>query len=89
MTKTISTKDFWLNSPTVHIGVLMDNTKNLTELTTEISKDLLNAIVFSEILKDIIDGETKEDILISNIYKNIKNAFNNIEICRKIISDFN
>lgn len=72
-----------------YIGVLMDNTKNLTELTTEISRDLLNAIVFSEILKDIIDGETKEDILISNIYKNIKNAFNNIEICRKIISDFN
>ncbi len=72
-----------------YIGVLMDNTKNLTELTTEISRDLLNAIVFSEILKDIIDGETKEDILISNIYKNIKNAFNIIEICRKIISDFN
>lgn len=65
----------------------MDNTKTLSELTTEISKDLLDAMIFSEILKDIIDGEIKEDILISSIYENIKNAFNNIQICRKTISN--
>ncbi len=45
-------------------------------------------MIFSEILKDIIDGETKEDTLISNIFNNIKNAFNNIEICRKAISNY-
>ena len=74
---------------TVHItGVFMDDTKTLSELTAEISENLLNAMIFSEILKDIIDGETKEDILISNIFNNIKNAFNNIEICRKTISNY-
>jgi len=66
----------------------MDETKNLSKLTAEISENLLNSMIFLEILKDIIDGETKEDILISNIFNNIKNAFNNIEICRKTISDY-
>lgn len=66
----------------------MENTKTLAELTAEISENLLNAMIFSEILKDIIDGETKEDILISNIFNNIKNAFNVIEVCRKTISKY-
>lgn len=64
----------------------MENTKNLSELTKEISNNILNSLILSEILKDIIDGNAKEDILISYIYKNIKNAFDNIELCRKAIS---
>ena len=53
----------------------MDETKNLSKLTAEISENLLNSMIFLEILKDIIDGETKEDILISNIFNNIDKAY--------------
>ena len=64
----------------------MEEFKNLEELTKNISDKLLDSISMLEILRDIIDGEQKEDFLISNSLKNIKQSFNDIEKCRELIS---
>ena len=64
----------------------MEEFKNLEELTKNISDKLLDSISMLEILRDIIEGELKEDFLISSTHKNIKQSFNDTEKCRKLIS---
>ena len=64
----------------------MEEFKNLEELTKNISNKLLDSISMLEILLDIIDGEQKEDFLVSSTLKNIKQSFNDIEKCRQLVS---
>ena len=64
----------------------MEDSKNLEELTKRISNNLFDTISLLDILRDIIAGSRKEDVLVSSIQNNIRNAFNDIESCRKLIS---
>ena len=66
--------------------ITVEEIKNLKELTKRISGDLLDTINMLDILKEITDGECKEDFLICSIQKNVKNAFKHIEYCRQLIS---
>jgi len=65
----------------------MEETKNLKELTSKISNNLLETISILDILEEIIDGERKEGFLVSSMQMRIHNAFNDIEECRKLIAN--
>lgn len=64
----------------------MEENKNLEQMTKEASDLLYEAKSLLDILYDIIDGDRKEDFLVSSAIKNIDRAFNRIEECRMIIS---
>lgn len=64
----------------------MEEPKNLEELTKKISNDLIDTINLLDILEEILEGKRKEDFLVNSIKKNVRNAFNNIESCRQLIS---
>ena len=64
----------------------MEENKNLEQMAKEVSDLLFDAKSLLDILCDIIDGDRKEDFLVSLAIKNIDRAFNRIEECRMIIS---
>ena len=64
----------------------MNDAKSLEELTAEISKLLIDSLDLLEIFDDIAEGERKMDYIVSNLEKNIKSAFENVERCRIMIS---
>ena len=66
---------------------IMEENKNLEQMTKEVSDLLFDAKSLLDILCDIIDCDRKEDFLLSSAIKNIDNAFNCIEDCRKLISN--
>ncbi len=65
----------------------MEENKNLADLSKDISNNLCDTLAAIEILYDLIDGEVKDCYLINTIQKNVKSSFDNIEICRKLISN--
>ena len=65
----------------------MEEYKNLKELTTKISNNLYNTINLLDILEEIVEGRRKEDFLISSMKKQVREAFDNIESCRQLISN--
>lgn len=64
----------------------MEEIKNLEQLTAEVSNLLLDSKNLLEILEDIVEGERKEYFLVASLQKNISKAFDDIEICRELIS---
>ena len=64
----------------------MERTKNLAELTKNISDKLFDSINLLEILEEVVEGERKEYFLVSTLQKNIEEAFDDIEDCRQLIS---
>ena len=64
----------------------METQKNLENLTKEVSDLLFESKNLLEILYDIVEGERKEDFLVSSLTKNIDKAFCCIENCRNMIS---
>ena len=64
----------------------MERTKNLAELTKNISDKLFDSINLLEILEEVVEGERKEYFLVSTLQKNIEAAFDEIEDCRQLIS---
>ena len=64
----------------------MEESKNLADLTKDISNQLIGSIELLDILEDVVDGERKECFLVSSLQKNINKAFKDIEICRHMIS---
>ena len=64
----------------------MEESKNLADLTKDISNQLICSIELPDILEDVVDGERKEYFLVSSLQKNINKAFKDIEICRQMIS---
>ena len=65
----------------------MEENKNLANLCKEISSNLFDALAITEILCDLADGEIKESLLLDTIKKHVMSSFDNIETCRKLISD--
>ena len=65
----------------------MEDTKNILDLSRDITCKLFDSIALLETLKILIDGKLKEDTLISLIYKNLKSALDENEQCRKIIGN--
>lgn len=64
----------------------MDETKNLEELTTEISNQFLDSVYILDILEEIAECDTKECFLISLLKNNVHKSFKTMEACRKLIS---
>ena len=64
----------------------MSDDKNLENITKNISDKILDSVYSLEILQYIIDGECKEYFLLSIALKNLNEAFNDVESCRKLIS---
>ncbi|MBR1908913.1 hypothetical protein IJ818_08265 [bacterium] len=64
----------------------MAEPKNLETLTSKISNDLYATINLLDILEEVFDGKQKEGFLVSSIQKNIHKAFDNVELCRQLIS---
>ncbi len=64
----------------------MEETKNLTDLSKSISGYLLDSIAIIDTLKELIDGEYKEDTLLSIIKEYIKSALKDNEQSRKLLS---
>ncbi len=65
----------------------MEENKNLADLSKEISYNLCDTLAAIEILYDMIGGKVKECYFINTIQKNVRSSFDNIEICRKLISN--
>lgn len=61
--------------------IIMEETKNLRDLTKRISNNLLETISVLDILEEIIDGKRQESFLVSSMQDTIYNAFNDIEEC--------
>ena len=66
----------------------MENTQNIIGLTKDITVKLFDSMALLETLQVLIDGEFREDTLISLINKNIKSALEENEQCRKLLGDF-
>ena len=64
----------------------MEETKNLADLSKSISGNMLDSLAILDTLKELVDGDYKEDTLISIIRKNLKSALEEIEQCRKLIN---
>ena len=64
----------------------MEENKNLADLSKDISNNLCDTLAAIEILYDLNDGKVKECHLLNTIQKNVRLSFENIEICRKLIS---
>ena len=64
----------------------MEETKNLAELCRDISNELVEALSVVNILYEISDGDSKQEILLKIINKNIRLSFENIEKCRSMIA---
>ena len=67
----------------------MKKQKTLFQMNRQISEKLLEAIYLLDILRDIAEGEAKQDTLILKIKQNIKSSFDQILLCRKILSNIN
>ena len=64
----------------------MENSKNLEELSAEISSKLVDSLAIIDILSDIFEGNYKEDTLLCFLKNNVKSAFTLIEQSRSMIS---
>ena len=64
----------------------MQEFKNLEQSMKFISASLLESLTMLDILDEIIDYSIKESTIISNIRNNIKNSFEQTELCRGIVS---
>lgn len=64
----------------------MEENKNLVDLCSEISDNLYEALNIVDIFYELVESEVKQSFLLDLIKKDVKKAFNNIEICRKLIS---
>lgn len=64
---------------------MTDENFNLIELTTKISRELLDSIYIIDIIYEISDGDGKIGTLLSILKNNITSAFDETEKCRKII----
>lgn len=60
--------------------------RNLAEISRNISGKLLDSVNLLGILEDLLDGEPKESTLIYTIKGYVKESFEDIEKCRRIIS---
>ena len=67
----------------------MKKQKTLFQINRQISEKLLEAIYLLDILRDITEGEAKQDTLILKIKQNIKSSFDQILPSRKILSNIN
>ena len=63
-----------------------EQNRNLKQLCRDISSNLFDSITLVECLEEMIDGERKPSTILTIIENNLKNAFSDIEICRKYIS---
>ena len=64
----------------------MQEFKNLEQSMKFISDSLLESLTMLDILDELIDYSIKESTIISNIRNNIKNSFEQTELCRGIVS---
>lgn len=64
----------------------MQEFKNLEQSMKFISASLLESLTMLDILDELIDYSIKESTIISNIRNNIKNSFEQTELCRGIVS---
>lgn len=64
----------------------MQEFKNLEQATKLISDNLLESLTMLEILDELVDYSIKESTLISKIKINLKNSFEQTELCRSVIS---
>ena len=60
--------------------------RTLEEINRDVSGKLQDSFHLLEVLEYIIDGSSKEDLLVAILKRNIKSAFKDIERCRNIIS---
>ena len=65
----------------------MEDNKNLADLCSEISDNLYETLNIVDIFYELVESEVKQSFLLDLIKKDVKKAFNNIEICRKLISN--
>ena len=61
---------------------------NLANLSINIGEKLVETINILEVLDEIIDGDAKIMALLKIVKNNIISSFNDIELCRKMICDF-
>ena len=61
---------------------------NLANLNINIGEKLVETINILEVLDEIIDGDAKIMALLKIVKNNIISSFNDIELCRKMICDF-
>ena len=63
----------------------MEDEKNLAELCKEISQKIVTSIYLNEIICDIVDGEKKTDLLLTQQQELLSFALKANEECRRKI----
>lgn len=66
-----------------------EQNQNLEQLCKSISNKIIDSKNIAELLFESIDLDKHAGTIVLIITKNLKNAFNEIEICRKFISNPN